>query len=796
MKQILQIIASAILLISVQGCGSNNDIPVAAIPQMVKIAAPVLVSTTDSTVIELGDYFLAPGKIDSVFMVPQLTFIITPDSTRMILYPADRNFPRISAMQVWADGYPYSVILERSAKMRYHFTFDPKNKKYKRVQIAGQMNEWNSSAGYMYEKDKKWHIDLNLFPGKYQYKLVTDGKWISDPNCRDSISNNNGGYNSLITLGNLNPSGLPQLFTVKTTGHEVQIGLKNKADTIFILWQNHLLGQNFWKRDSSGITVTIPRKARSYDRSFLRVWAVNDIGISNEIFIPLEDGKALTDPSSLTRSDREAMVMYFMMVDRFRNGNTANDAPVKDPEIDQKVNYQGGDLAGITRAIEDGYFTNLGINTLWISPITQNPTTGFNEYPAPHRKFSGYHGYWPITLTTVDSRFGNADDLRRLVDEAHGKGINVILDFVSHHVHQDYPLLAGHPDWITQVDLPGKKKNIRIWDEQRLTTWFDIFLPTFDLTKPEVAGMMSDSAAFWIRQYKIDGFRHDAAKHIPENYWRMLTYKLNREVEIPESRSVYQIGETFGSRELVKSYINPGMLDAQFEFNLYWDARAAFTIDNVSFCELGYSLQQSFSYFGDHHLMGNITGNQDMARFISYASGALSYNEDASEAGWKRDIQVKDTMGYHKLASMIAFNMTIPGIPVIYYGDEIGMAGAGDPDNRRMMKFDSLGKQETRLKSITAQLAKMRKDNLPLVYGDFTILKVNEKTFVYLRSYFDKAVIVIFNKDKAARKIEFELPERFRKSEFIAQFGNQFSAENGKLSLTPAPNSFEILINK
>ncbi|MEI7725852.1 MAG: alpha-amylase family glycosyl hydrolase, partial [Bacteroidota bacterium] len=467
----------------------------------------------------------------------------------------------------------------------------------------------------------------------------------------------------------------------------------------------------------------------------------------------------------------------------------------KDKEIDPKVNYMGGDLAGITREIEDGYFSNLGINTLWISPITQNPLIGYNEYPAPHRKFSGYHGYWPITLTTVDTRFGNADEFHKLVNEAHSNNINIILDFVSHHVHQEYPVLKAHPDWITPIDLPGNRKNLRLWDEQRLTTWFDVFLPTFDLTKPEVANMVSDSAVFWIREYKLDGMRHDAAKHVPENYWRMLTQKLNQHVNIPEKRSVYQIGETFGSRELIGSYINPGLLDAQFEFNLYWDVKMAFASDNTSFRDLNYSLQQSFSYYGEHNLMGNITGNQDMSRFISYASGALSFTEDDREAGWKRDIQVKDTVGYRKLASLEAFNMTIPGIPIIYYGDEVGMAGAADPDNRRMMQFDSLNKHEQYLKAITSKLAHLRNSNLALIYGDFTTLKVNEKVYVYLRSYFDKAVIVIFNKDKSSRKVEFDLPNRFMSATFLAQFGNKFVVENGKVSLELPGNSFEILTN-
>jgi glycosidase len=782
------------MALSFWSCSSNNDVPVAKESQMLKLAAPILINS-DSTVIMLADYLVKPTWIDSLELDNSLKAEISADSTQMVIKPTDRDFPKLSTLKIWSKGFSYSLLLEKSTKLRYRFTFDPKNKKYKRVQIKGQMNEWNPSAGYLYEKDDKWHIDFQLFPGKYQYKLIIDGKEKSDPNNRDSVSNNNGGYNSLLTLGILNPTGLPTLFTVVADGRKITVGMKNKPDSVFVFWQNYLLDQKFWKIDTAGITIEVPRKAKEYDRSYIRMWAFNSAGISNEIMVPLQDGKVLTDPKKLTRTDREAMVMYFLMVDRFKNGRPENDAPLKDKEIDPKVNYMGGDLAGITREIEDGYFSNLGINTLWISPITQNPLTGYLEYPAPHRKFSGYHGYWPITLTTVDTRFGNADELHKLVSEAHSNNLNIILDFVSHHAHQEYPVFQAHPDWITQIDLPGKRKNIRLWDEQRLTTWFDVFLPTFDLTKPEVANMVSDSAAFWIREYKLDGFRHDAAKHVPESYWRMLTQKLNQQVVIPENRSVYQIGETFGSRELIGSYINPGMLDAQFEFNLYWEAKSAFSMDNYSFRDLNYSLQQSFSYFGEHNLMGNITGNQDMSRFISYAGGALSPNEDANKAGWERDIQVKDTMGYHKLASLQAFNMTIPGIPVIYYGDEFGMAGAGDPDNRRMMKFDSLTTHEQGLKIITAKLANLRNTNLALVYGDFTTLKVNEKVFVYLRSYFDKAVIVIFNKDKSSRKIEFELPARFHKASFIAQFGNKFVLENGKVSMELPGNSFEVITN-
>lgn len=794
MKQFFYFPAIICLLSLVQGCSSDDDIMIPDEPQMLKLAAPILVDN-DSTVIELSDYLMAPYQIDSLEIDPAFSAAISPDSLQMVIKPASRDFPKLSVLKLWVNGFPYSMLLEKSTKLRYRFTFDQGNKKYRRIQIKGQMNEWNPSAGYLFEKDGKWHIDFHLFPGKYQYKLILDGKEISDPANPDSVSNNIGGYNSLLTLGNLNHAGHPVLYTSRADGRKIVIGLKNKADSIFVFWQNWMLDQKFWKIDTSGIVIDVPRKSKEFDRSYIRVFAYNNSGISNDILVPLQRGKVLTDPKKLTRNDHEAMVMYFLMVDRFKNGKTDNDAPIADKEIDSRVNYLGGDLAGITRIIEDGYFSNLGINTLWISPITQNPLVGYVEYPAPHRKFSGYHGYWPITLTTIDTRFGNTDDMHTLVNEAHGKNINVILDFVSHHVHQDYPVLKAHPDWITQVDLPGKRKNIRLWDEQRLTTWFDIFLPTFDLTKPDVANMVSDSAIFWIKEYNLDGFRHDAAKHVPESYWRMLNNKLNSQVVVPEGRKLYQIGETFGSRELIKSYINPGMLDAQFEFNLFWEAKAAFAMDNSSFRDLNYSLQQSFSYFGEHNLMGNITGNQDMARFISYAGGALNFNEDAVEAGWKRDIQVKDTLGYLKLASLQAFNMTIPGIPVIYYGDEFGMAGAGDPDNRRMMKFDSLNKHEMALRTTTAKLAHLRNSNLALVYGDFTTIRVTDKVYIYMRSYFDKAVIVVFSKEKSPRAIEFELPDHYKESVFIAQFGHKFTVENGKIMMDIGPNAFEILSN-
>ena len=86
------------------------------------------------------------------------------------------------------------------------------------------------------------------------------------------------------------------------------------------------------------------------------------------------------------------------------------------------------------------YFSDLGVNTVWLSPITQNPTTPYGQYPNPPTKFSGYHGYWPISSSKVDFRFGTDDEFKTLVDDAHTKNLNVLVDYVANHVHEEHPV--------------------------------------------------------------------------------------------------------------------------------------------------------------------------------------------------------------------------------------------------------------------------------------------------------------------------------------------------------------------
>ena len=649
-----------------------------------------------------------------------------------------------------------------------------------------------SAVSFQLAKDKKILVinakEFNNIPLFTNIKFWVKGFAYSIPAKRSAKSN-------MKIIGetlNENVDKAPLLYTDRERLGKLVISFENKPEEFFIYWQNYRIKDENIKKKQNSIEFRVPGEAGNMERSYIRGWAVNKYGVSNDILIPIFKGKIIKKALYLKRDDKQAMIMYTLLTDRFNNGNTKNDNPVKDAELSQKENYFGGDLAGLIQKIKDNYFSVLGINSICISNISQGPYDSYTEYNSLQRKYSGYQGNMPISSINIDTRFGTPDEMKQLITEAHYKDINIMMNYVFHHVHIKHPIYKQHPDWVTNVNLPDGRKNIRLFDKHRFTTWFDTFLPSLDFSKPQVVEMVSDSAMYWVENYDIDGFSDDAAKYIPDSFRRRLTQKLKKS-ETEEKKTIYQTGETLGSRELIGSNINSGELDGQTDFNLYFDARTVFASDNESFSKLKNSMQESLEHYGYHNLMQNITGNADIPRFISFASGSLSLDEDDKEAGWKRDIEVKDPVGYKKLSSLTAFIMTIPGVPVIYYGDEIGLPGAGDPDNRRLMKFSKLNSFESQEKKTTTQLIKLRRKNLPLIYGDIRFLEISDKTFAYARTYFDDISIVVFNKDNQKRTITFDIPSHYINYPFVSNFGSTWHVTKNSVTVTLEANSFEIL---
>ncbi|MFM8913499.1 MAG: alpha-glucosidase C-terminal domain-containing protein, partial [Flammeovirgaceae bacterium] len=152
-------------------------------------------------------------------------------------------------------------------------------------------------------------------------------------------------------------------------------------------------------------------------------------------------------------------------------------------------------------------------------------------------------------------------------------------------------------------------------------------------------------------------------------------------------------------------------------------------------------------------------------------------------------IQIKDSIAYNKLQSITALMMTLPGVPVIYYGDEIGDPGGNDPDNRRMMRFENLNAHEANTKQIAEKLVHLRRNSLPLVYGDFIWIKTDDHVLAYQRNYFGKKVLVVFNKSAKEQTVELGKLPAYAKT----NFNGRLLFENNVAKLTLKPYSFDVI---
>jgi cyclomaltodextrinase len=751
-------------------------------PDMILLSNPLIVGKSspiqlepDQTTIFISDYVLDRERIDSVVVSAGLEAALSETEIALL---GNLTNP-LGTITLFDNGIGESILLKRAAKQKIQLAYSDGAKD---VRARGEFNAWNKNNTVFKNENGIYSTELILNPGSYQYLLVVDGVEMRDPANPDSVNNGQGSWNSIISIDRPSKDKLPLLTSSSVDKDQAVFSLSNPSSGIIAFWNNTLIPSEYLEYKTNELFLTIPEAAKRAEYSIVCIWAYNDVGASNEILLPISNGKIVTDPTALTRFDRESMIMYFLMVDRFNNGDQTNDKPLNIPEVHPKADFYGGDLAGIIAKIKDGYFDWLGTNTIWVSPITQNPEGPYGQYPEPKTKFSGYHGYWPISNIRVDYRFGTDGEFKQLVDLAHEGNQNVLLDYVANHVHEEHPIYQKNKDWATPLYLPDGTENTQKWDEHRLTTWFDTFMPTLDLARPEIVAPMTDSAMYWLEEYNIDGFRHDATKHIPLLFWRELTKKVKNHANgatIP-----FQIGETYGSRELINSYINTGMLDSQFDFNMYDAAVAAFAQPNISFKTLASAITESAAYYGDHHLMGNITGNQDRARLISYADGSLRFDEDAKHAGWNREIVMNDTAAYRKLSALTAFMMTIPGIPCIYYGDEYGSIGGGDPDNRKMMKFDNLSAEELATRDRAKKMIELRKNNLALIYGDLTIERADAEVLIIRRKYFDNEVVSVFNKSTSKQTID--LGKKGGTTNFYGKMTDS--------SLSLPANSFEMVI--
>ncbi|MDI6757837.1 MAG: alpha-amylase family glycosyl hydrolase, partial [Endomicrobiia bacterium] len=591
---------------------------------------------------------------------------------------------------------------------------------------------------------------------------VVDGQWLADTSNPAGVPDGFGGINSVVSVGASSKAG--RWHSVSMDSETALVAyIPGEAATSFdpasllLLSGEKILarGGDYSVDESRGeIALKLSALGSGPGKvpADVTLCAIDKSGAPAPVFV-------VKFPSDGGWNGR---LMYFAFTDRFHNGSAANDRPSLDPDVEPAADFRGGDFAGITEKIRDGYFERLGVGALWLSPHVRNPDGAFRDALPPHKKFTGYHGYWPVSFDETDPRFGTIEELRALVAEAHKRGIKVILDMVLNHIHDENPLYKKNPGWFSGVKLPGGRKNIRLFDERPLDTWFDDFLPDFAYEgNPAAVEYMVGNCVEWIKKTNCDGFRLDAVKHVPMVFWTELRRRIRREIEIPRGEMFYLVGETISSREKIMEYVGFDRLDGQFDFPLYWAIKDAFAWETKGLDHLDRERLKSESQYAGS-IASPLLGNHDFARFAAFADGALPPGSDEKERSWKNRPEVKNRSTYQKLRMAFAFLLSEPGVPMIYYGDEIGLSGAGDPDNRRAMKFDKLSRDERETLEYVSKLARFRRGSNALRFGERHTLLAWENILVYAKNYFGETTVVAINRSPRPVEVSVELPPFFK----------------------------------
>jgi glycosidase len=449
-------------------------------------------------------------------------------------------------------------------------------------------------------------------------------------------------------------------------------------------------------------------------------------------------------------------VLYFVMIDRFANGATGNDAPLG---LEAPADYQGGDLVGLRQKIEDGYFDDLGVNALWLSsPLDGGEAAGLGK---DGHRYSAYHGYWPRDLEAIEPRAGTEAELTAVITAAHDRGIKVVVDYVMNHVHSESPVYRDHPEWFWPNRDPDDGSDCICgggcsWDElpDRERCWFDPFLPDFNFEIAEARAFSVDNAVDWAARLGLDGFRLDAVKHLPKSWLVDLRRRLRAEVE--GDAVFYLVGETFtGDASLIREYVDPAtMLDGQFDFPLRARLLEIILRRSGTMSSLVSFLDDNARFYAATAVMSTFIGNHDVPRSIHLAEDAPLFSDwdDGKARAWtNRPGLPASPSPFERVAVAYTLLMTTPGIPLIYDGDEIGMPGAGDPDNRRAMQWSGYSANQTWLKQRIARLAAIRSEHPALRRGVRRSLGTGAHTYVYEMTTSGDSVVVAINRSDEAQ---------------------------------------------
>jgi len=584
------------------------------------------------------------------------------------------------------------------------------------VSVAGDFNDWDATATLLEAAgDGTFSVELQLSPGAYAYKFVDNGSWRCDADepriqCDEgqawdaSCPSGENTCNSLLVVPDCD---VPEAWT----------------------------GRNF-RYAATGLSA---------GRHTLRLGA--------------SGAESLYVPFWLDDRDWATGLLYFAFVDRFANGDTTNDSPEG-----ADVDFYGGDWAGLRQRL--GYLDELGVTVLWLTAPLDNAEGAWDGQC--EGTYAGYHGYWPGS-DALEEHFGTDEELRALIDEAHALGMRVMVDWVANHVHENHDLYQTRTEWFNERYLCVEDEDgdgVSNWDQRPETCWFASYLPDIDYYQTDPLVNQVDLAMRQAKNLEIDGFRIDAVKHMPHSVFVNSQVRIREELEHRDAGGTEDfstIGETFDSYWRIAEYLGEDELDSQFDFPLYYAVLAAFARDEIGLSDSDSSLQASVAasqaaYRGA--TMSTFLGNHDVERFITHAAGEISSAGGDGACGDDGKLRAPATPPNHdepyaRLRLAWSFLLTTPGLPLIYYGDEVGLPGYADPDNRQPMRFDGeLSSSEGATLAHVQALGQARREHPAFALGNTVAWWENEAdVWAYARVWEGDAVLVMLNRSDTERTL-------------------------------------------
>jgi glycosidase len=710
-----------------------------------------------------------------------------------------------------SSGEPVCLAIRSCAT---NVSYDPAGQSITALYIRGELNSWGLQHPLTRGADGMWRASLDVAPGEYAYKLYDQGRdrWFEDP-ANPYFKWVSGQRNSRLRVPDCHRPLLALAATPVVGGNTISFQVE------------YVDGAELAGVDAA--TAQVTRNGTAVPGAFnpqTGLFTISDTGLANGkyaySFTAADTGGRQADrlfvPVWIESApfDWRDAVLYFAMTDRFKNGDASNDAPVGG--LDVKANWQGGDFAGLKAVIDSGYFDALGVNAIWVSSPIQNTAAAWLGTDGDGRMYSGYHSYWPIATgwlpqsplggtALIDPHFGTLDAFKQMVGAAHARGIRILVDLVANHVHQESPLWSQHqgssPPWF---NLPTY---VCGWD-QPISCWFAPYLPDFHFETLPALEIVVEGAVWLAQECDLDGFRVDAVKHFITDVTYALRGRTTESVATSGSR-FYMVGETFvgegdSEKQLVKKYVGPAMLDGQFDFPLYWQVVTAFLREERDFRAIESFLQTNEGYYGAAAVMSNFLGNHDVPRALSHANGDIAdmWGNGSKPQGWTNPPSLPTASEpYQRLRMAWTFLMTIRGIPLVLWGDEYGMEGAGDPDNRKMMRFGSdLNQLQSDTKDHVARLATARRAHRAFRYGVRSQLLMDQSNglfWAYGMKDGGDVGVVVFNRNTSTQTRAVPVGGLDLGNGQVLRdvvHGTTATVANGSLSVTLGPHDSAVFV--